>query len=417
MVKTQVDKKLNIISNYDFINAIKDGVILPPRYVLCEVNKTLNGRIGRENKKIMKRVFDKTIENAPYKKIIGWCRTINHMKEYYKFFKDNLPTITVYCSSFCDNKLKALGYNTNFDEYLKKKEECILLCVNRCREGSDIMNLDTAIYLDSVKKRSLLVALQTSGRVLRKDKAGKKTCGHIIDSFVNHNGIQIEVLTANKIINYYKKIFSLCDVAQYANQTKAYDEMIKICNKIEYDNENEELILKIDDDKKHDVTFKLELTTMNYDFNKFVVELGAVIDRMFNVSRDEKLSKIVVAIKKTNYLTIDTMDFDKRYDEIPGKQKLGLPVTANLLRDEYRDKFEVSSWYQILGLDTSRWYDSIDDCVVALKKICKGRITSKIYSVLVKKDNRLPPNPRDMYHTLRFISVEKDFNMRGDYDY
>ena len=53
-------------------------------------------------------------------------------------------------------------------------------------------------------KRSLLVALQTSGRVLRKDKDNKKTHGLIIDSFVNIDGIQVEVMTAQKIINYYQ---------------------------------------------------------------------------------------------------------------------------------------------------------------------------------------------------------------------
>ena len=403
-------KKLNIISNYDFINAIKDNIILPPCYVLCEVNKTLNGRIGRENKDIMIRIFEKTIEDAPYKKIIGWCRTISHMKEYYKFIKDNFTDLTVYCSSFCDSKLGALGYNTNFNEYMKKKNNCILLCVNRCREGSDIQNVDTAIYLDIVKKRSLLVALQTSGRVLRKDKEGKKTCGFVIDSFVNCNGIQIEVLTANKIINYYKKIFSLCDVNLYENKNKMYDEMIKICSNVDFNKEKEELTLKIDDDNKNNIKFKLELKTLNYDFNKFIKELIVIIDKSCQITRNEKFNKIIETIKKTKHMTVYTLDFWKKYDEMPDKLKLGLPENSQILRQEYDDKFKETNWYELLSLDVSGWYDSIEECRLSLRKLSKNTITSKNYASFLKKDKKLPCNPGELFATKNFTSIEKDFN-------
>lgn len=167
-------KKLNIISNYDFVTAIRDEVILPPQYTLCEVNKTLNGKIGKDNKSIMKQVLSDTLTLAPYKKVIGWCRTIEQMKIYYKYIKNEFPNIEIFCSCFCDVALQKLKFNTDWHRFARKKNNCIMLCVNRFREGSDIMNLDTAIYLDAVRDRSLLVALQTSGRVLRKDKEGKK---------------------------------------------------------------------------------------------------------------------------------------------------------------------------------------------------------------------------------------------------
>jgi len=409
-IKNDTNKKLNIISNYDFINAIRDNIILPPCYVLCEVNKTLNGRIGKENKQIMKKILENTIKNVPYKKIIGWCRSINNMKEYYKFIKDNFTDFSVYCSSCCDKKLKELGYNTNFEEYMQKQENAILLCVNRCREGSDIMNLDTAIYLDIVSKRSLLVALQTSGRVLRKDKDNKKTCGIIIDSFINHQGIQIEVLTANKILNYYKKIFSLCDISLYTDQKKAYEEMLKICNKIEYDNQKEELTLKLDDEKKHNITFKLELKTLHYDYNNFIVALGSVIDKMFNISRDEKFDKIIDTIKQTNILKINTINFNEKYDTILDKEKLNIPLNSKLLYDEFKDKFDVSNWYNLLGLDTSRWYQNKNECIMSLNKLCKDKITDSNYRELRKKDKKLPVNPFELYKLSGFMNIEKEFN-------
>jgi superfamily II DNA or RNA helicase len=51
------------------------------------------------------------------------------------------------------------------------------VCVNRCREGSDIKNLDCGIYLDNVKKRSTLVLIQTVGSILRPDKNKNKKLG------------------------------------------------------------------------------------------------------------------------------------------------------------------------------------------------------------------------------------------------
>jgi len=417
MMLSDTNKKLNIISNYDFINAIKDNIILPPYYVICEVNKTLNGKIGKGNKDIMKKVLENTIKNAPYKKVIGWCRTIDNMREYYKFIQENFPYMSVYCSSFSDKKLKELGYNTNFDEYMKKKENAILLCVNRCREGSDIMNLDTAIYLDTVTKRSLLVALQTSGRVLRKDSEGKKKSGVIIDSFVNHQGIQIEVLTANKIINYYKKIFSLCDESQYVNQKQAYEEMLKICSNVEYDKQKEELTLKIDDNKKNDIIFKLELQTLNYDFNKFVSELGSIVDKMFNISHDEKFDKIIDTIKKTNIFKINTLNFNKKYDSIPDKAKLNIPLDSKTLYDEYKDKFDNNNWYDLLGLDTNRWYKTKEECMASLQKLSNDIITSNNYKELRKKDPKLPINPNELYKKGGFTSIEKDFNIQNSLNY
>lgn len=85
--KNNKNKKLNIISNYDFINAIKDDIILPSHYILCEVNKTWHDKISKDNKDIMKTVLNDVLKFAPYKKIIGRCRTIEKMKLYYKYIK------------------------------------------------------------------------------------------------------------------------------------------------------------------------------------------------------------------------------------------------------------------------------------------------------------------------------------------
>lgn len=402
-------KKLNIISNYDFINAIKDDVILPPYYTLCEVNKTLNGKIGKSNKDITKRVMKKTLKNAPYKKIIGWCKSKEHLKTYYKYIKENFPELTVYCSSCFDKELKSLGYNTNWYEFSRKERNCILLCINRGREGSDIKNLDTVIYFDFVKNRSLLVALQTAGRGLRKDKAGKKTHGIIIDTFINVDGIQIEQLTAKRIIHYYQQIFTLCDKNDYIEQKEAYEQMMNICNNIVYDNEKEELTIKLSDDKKHDMKIKLELTTKSYDFSKLKVELGTIIDKMFNVEKKQKFDNIIEKLRKINWCDLSTKNFLKAYDKISNKNNLGLPETSKILYDEYKDFINVKSWYELMNLDTSCWYPSLSECKKELLKIYNGDLDDKIYNSLVLKNSKIPINPYELYKLSGFKSIKTSF--------
>jgi superfamily II DNA or RNA helicase len=275
------EKKLNIISNYDFLHAIKDDIILPPYYILCELNQTLNDKLGSHNKEIMRKVLEDTSKLVPYNKPIGWCRTIEHMQEYYDVFKKSYPEIC--CSSCSDNELKKNGYNTDWRKFYEEEKDSMLLCVNRCREGSDIKNLDMAIYLDGVQKRSLLVSLQTMGRVLRKDKEGKKTCGYLIDSYVNEGGIQPEVLTAQKIIEYYEQIFSLCDDETIEQQSEIYNEMKKICNNVDYDEKNKLVVLKLDTNEKHNVKFKFNIKSFN--FLKLKEALKNIVEKK-NVEKD-----------------------------------------------------------------------------------------------------------------------------------
>lgn len=397
MKKDSLNKKLNIISNYDFINAIKDEVILPPYYILCEVNKTINNRIGKSNKDITKKILIDTLKEAPYNKVIGWCRNIAQLKEYYIFIKNNFPKYNVYCSSYKDKSMKESGFNADWNEFINQEKNSIMLCVHKGREGCDIKNLDTAIYLDAIQKRSLLVALQTSGRVLRKDKLNKKTCGLIIDTFVNVDGIQIEHLTTKRIINYYKQIFTLCEDSNYKNQKEAYEEMMKICEKIIYDEKRETIIVKIDDNIKHDMKFKLQLKTKTYDFWKMKNELIEIIDKMFNIERETKFKIIMDKLKKSKWFSINTSNFWETYNELPDKDKLGIPFTAEKLFDDYKDFFDNKSWYDLLDLNTNKWYKTINECKNAIYNLYKKKIDEKIYRKLQRKDDRLPVNPCEFY--------------------
>ena len=59
----------------------------------------------------------------------------------------------------------------NYKDFKELENNGILFCAMKHREGSDIKNLDTCIFLDGVRDRSELGFIQCLGRVLRKDKA------------------------------------------------------------------------------------------------------------------------------------------------------------------------------------------------------------------------------------------------------
>ena len=395
-------KKLNIISSYDFITAIKDDIILPPFYIISEVNKTLNGKIGKDNKTIMKTVLSNALENAPYKKVVGWCRSIEQMKEYYKYMKENFHDNDLYCSSCCDKQLKNQGYNVNWYEFSQKKERSILLCVNRFREGSDIMHLDTAIYLDIIKKRSLLVSLQTSGRVLRKDKEGKKTHGIIIDSFVNIQGIQIEVLTADRIINYYRQLFTLCDENDYIEQKEAYNQMIDIFTSMKYDEDENTIIFRVDDEEKHNIKCKLILKTKKYDFSKLKLQVSAIIDKMYGVEKENKFEMVMEKIKALEIFQED-INFWEEYEKLD-HVRLKIMDTKTL-KSTFPDIWRTKTWYEVLGTNDKMSYDDLQS-LLTRKYSEYDTMTEYLYKKISSKNKKLPKYPLEYYKFYNIRSYE-----------
>ncbi len=72
----------------------------------------------------MNNVLKNTLELAPYNKVVGWCRSIEKMKLYYKYIKRKFPNLDIYCSSFCDESLSKHGYNVEWSEFGKKSLIC-----------------------------------------------------------------------------------------------------------------------------------------------------------------------------------------------------------------------------------------------------------------------------------------------------
>ena len=402
--------KLNIISNYDLINAIRDEVILPPSYTIVEIKRTCKKKIGKSNKDITEKIIKNKLKILPYKKIICWCRTIAKLKEWYIFFKNRFPELKLYCSTSKDKENKEM--NTDFDKFCEAESNSILLCVNRCKEGSDIKNLDCGIFLDYVKKRSILISIQTVGRILRPDIKKLKKNGHIIDTFINDGKIEIEVLTAQKVLSYYEKILGMTGDENCKGMIETYKKIKKMCDETEYDDITKKIKIKIDDDKKHDTEIKLELTTKIFNWSNIKNKLENIIDDNFGINKEQKFNLIIEKLKKTNNFDVEK-DFWKVYNKLDFK-KLNLPEKKELF-EEFKDFFDNKSWFEIMNFDISKYYKTIKHCINAifnlLDKFDGELITSEIYETLRIYDKKLPPFPHEYFKKQNFTTIEKEFKL------
>jgi len=397
---------LNIISNYDIMTAICHGVVLPPSYTIVEIKKTCKKKIGRSNKDITEKVIKDKLKELPYKKIICWCSSIYKMKEWYMFFNKKFPELKLYCSTSKDSIHKKEGLDTDYDEFCETDKNSVLLTVHRCREGSDIKNLDMGVYLDHVRKRGILVCIQTVGRILRPDIKKLKRCGFIIDTFINDGEIEIEVMTAQRIISYYEKVLGLTADDAYNDLLEKYKKMKEMFNDTSYDENSKKIKIKIDDNIEHDTEIKLELITKNFDWSKFTKKINSIIDKNFGIDEDESLKTEYELLKEKiqKYNKVNSKNNSKLNNKLEYKKY----AEKNKLVINPEQKFINYGWinyYDFLGIDTSKYPKTLDE----LKNICKNHCLDN-EDVFIAKCNtkNLPEMPEEIYRN--FSSFYDMFN-------
>ncbi len=208
-----INNKLNIISNYNMIDALADGRILP-------INHTI---IDKSNSSYLDVIQKYYLDNSslPYSKGVVWVNRISILNEYYDQIAKIVPNIFKSYS----------GSENQIFEFEDLDTQGLLLCVNRCKEGSDIKNLDCEFLLNPTKKRSIVVALQSFGRVMRHGSDNRKKCGCVYE--IVDLDQSPEIFTVDRLLEYYKMIYNLAeldDQIEFADQILKLNEKVKITN-------------------------------------------------------------------------------------------------------------------------------------------------------------------------------------------
>ena len=274
------------------------------------------------------------------------------------------------------------------------------MCVNCCKEGSDILKLDFGLYLDCVKKRSLLVSMQTAGRIMRPDDAGLKKYAYIIEVInTETNDLSVEIMSVMKLINYYKSILNLAtdtediEDIEDKNLCKKFMELHSSTHIIEYKNE-------IHIDFRQNINpciIKFDMKTI--DWSVFRDYLDQTVKKICGIKTEDQFKMIIDKLKLIDSFQKDN-DYDKVYkclDHI----KLNIPnYTEFKLR--YKSLFETKTWYELLGLHFN--YYSLDELKILLQDKNYTILNKKIYNKLKTKHNKLPKYPLEYYRLMQIVN-------------
>ncbi len=172
-----------IISKFTIYNAcIENNIILKPVIERFDISDTNNKSISLTQQEVAECIIQRIIDQ-PYKKLVVWAGMIHFCKEVIHIWKNVFRDFT-FCLDTSVNYSKSDYSDINlvsYEEFYNIKEKGVLFCACKHKEGSDIPNLDTCVFLDYVEDRGHQNFVQCAGRVLRRDKDNLKTKGLIID--------------------------------------------------------------------------------------------------------------------------------------------------------------------------------------------------------------------------------------------
>lgn len=337
-------KKLNIIYNYDMIQALEDGIVLPFYHVVVRptvLNKKILLDSTNKEEVSMRTILEHYLINnpeLPYHKAIAWVKNISHIQNtgiYYSYVTEIVDKkYSVYRSHSGNSEVKAID---EFGKFEMEDTNSVLLCVNRGKEGSDIRHLDMGLFLDAVKSRSITVSLQTFGRVMRPDKEKKKKMGYIVECVKIDENKSVEMLSVKKVLNYYKMILNLSSLTESVDY---YDKIIKLFANTEFDDSSKEVIFKLGQ-----IETKIKLDIMISDWSKLKEFLSNEICQKLKMTKAQLFEKYIKIIKEQEGFNNPNSNFPKLYSKL-NHTELGLP--KNIYK-EFKEFWDQYTWYDVLG--------------------------------------------------------------------
>ena len=402
---SSIDNKLNLISNYTLIDGLTDRIVLPFKHIIVE-NRSEDKIVQSRNvgKDLIKEIFYKyvlTNDELPFKKGVCWDRLLKNIPK-------NKATIQSITNQYQIFEHHSQTENDNeFEDFCKKDNDCLLLCVNCCKEGSDIKNLDYGLYLDGVKKRSFVVSMQTAGRIMRPDEKKLKKYAYIIEvlhASTDENGLSVEAMTVNKLISYYKSILNLGEEDRNDIDYNLIGKQFMDLYNATYINETKnEVEIQIGVNVESCI---IKFDTRTIDWSKFREYLDQHVTKICGDKVEDQFKIIIDKLKELPQFQQD-LEFDMEYIKLDYKQ-LGIPLLDEL-KNRYKSIFDTKSWYDILGLHFD--YYTLEDLRIYLQDNGHNKINEKIYHRLSKKNKQIPKYPLQYYKKMNVLKYEDLFNI------
>ena len=383
------DNKINLISNYTLIDALNDNIVLPFKHHIINVKKL--------DKRLIREFYKNHIEandELPYKKGIGWTKNI---KDINNNNKDNIYDIINRTFRY-SNVLTTYSGNINcgINKFYKDENNSVLLCVNKCKEGSDIQNTDYGMFLDFVKSRNINVFLQMAGRIMRPDKENKKKYAVLFefvktDSEIGDEDKCIEYNLVNKIVGYYEMILNMsCYDVRDNDKLKLLELMKNI-----YDN-------TMIDTFKNKITVKQSLsgTICEIDFDENVIDWSkftnlfkSAMNVKLNISKNDEFNNTIKKIKQIDVFSKDIHFWDE-YEKL---DHIGLKILDTYsLKNDYPEIWKTKTWYDVLGTNNKLSYDDLQ--IYLNKKYSEyNTLDSSIYKKICSKNKKIPLYPFEYY--------------------
>jgi superfamily II DNA or RNA helicase len=378
-----INEELNLLTNYNMLHAIQEKLILPPNFSWFELKNKKTNIITNDDSEDIKKVlnvYEEAIIDMPYKKTIIWCGTTELTNRWYDIFKkyfliSNKDFKLFKDHTSYDNNFDKIEANQNYEEFKDREESGIIFCCNKHREGSDIKNLDSCIFLDYVKNRSSLIFIQSIGRVLRKNI--NKQCGFIIDPYVCDNSSNHGAELVNKIIQYY------LDLQNISTIPYSIEDKIKAFQNIKKSIKLNEKSIQICDQGIVINCKYLDNVVWN-DINENFIP---IMQKKLNITKDELFNSIINKCKELEQFQNLNNDFWIEYSKLD-HDKLEIPKD---IYENYKEKFNENTWYDLLGFNNM--FISLDE----FRKIClKNNIDSYDKYKLIINDN-FPSYPNEYY--------------------
>jgi hypothetical protein len=372
------------------IYAISKNLILPPTFNWYtikfnkEFTKANRFEITKDHVLSVIKILDDTWENLPNKKIIGWAGTIafsekwkTKLEEHLKDSK-NLKKLKIYLDH-SKSEADADG-KTDYTKFRDSESNCMLICANKHREGSDIKKLDCCIFLDRCKTRSPIPFIQSIGRVLRTDSNCKeKKTGVIIDGFIDTCDEYAKFLI-DKIYGYYLALENVS--GNQVDDTKE-EKYIRMMEMIDFDSKNKKIKLK---------GLDLEINSNQIDWKDISKKFDEILKTKLTPEKVEsfEFNKLKKQIKKLKFVT------KKEYTDYADENDL-------CLNPDIQYKFLWKGWYDFLNVNLNIFPKTSEELAIKCKEY---GISNDNYHKKIVKYKEIPEFPNEIYNGFSNIKLE-----------